>query len=187
MNSLALSFLCSPTLTSIHNFWKNHSFVYTEFPGKVMVLLFNMLSKLVIDFHPRSKHLLISWLQSPLAVILEPKKIQSVTASTFSPSIFHEEMGPDAMVLIFWMSNFKSAFNSPLLLSSRGSLVPLYILPLEWYHLHIWDCWYFSLQSWFQFVIHFTCEMPGWRKHWMKLNWGIIYKILKSFKTEKLN
>ena len=71
------------------------------FAGKVMSLLFNMLSRLVIAFFPRSKRLLISWLQSPPAVILEPKKIKSVTVSIASPSIFHEAMGLDAMVLVF--------------------------------------------------------------------------------------
>ena len=71
------------------------------FVGKVMSLLFNMLSRLDITFLPRSKHLLISWLQAPPAVILEPKKIKSVTVSVFSPSICHEVMGPDAMILSF--------------------------------------------------------------------------------------
>ena len=71
------------------------------FVGKVMSLLFNMLSRLVITFLPRSKRLLISWLQSPSAVILEPPKIKSATVSTVSPSISHEVMGPDAMTFIF--------------------------------------------------------------------------------------
>ena len=71
------------------------------FVGKVMSLFFNMLSRLVITFLPRSKHLLISWLQSPSAVILEPKKIKSATVSTVYPSICHEVMGPDAMILVF--------------------------------------------------------------------------------------
>ena len=71
------------------------------FVCKVMPLLFNMLSRLVIAFLPRSKCLLISWLQSPSTVILEPKKIKSVTVSIVSPSICHEVMGPDAMVLVF--------------------------------------------------------------------------------------
>ena len=72
------------------------------FVGKVMSLLFNMLSRLVITFLPRSKHLLISWLQSPSAVILEPpKNKKSDTVSTVSPSISHEVMGPDAMIFIF--------------------------------------------------------------------------------------
>ena len=67
------------------------------FVGKVMSLLLNMLSRLVIAFLPRSKRLLISWLQSPSAVILEPRKIKSVTVSIVSPSICHEVMGPDVM------------------------------------------------------------------------------------------
>ena len=71
------------------------------FLGKVLSLLFNMLSRLVITFLPRSKRLLISWLQSPSGVILEPKKIKSYTVSTVSPSISHEVMGPDAMILVF--------------------------------------------------------------------------------------
>ena len=71
------------------------------FVGKVMYLLINMLSRLYITFLPRSKHLLISWLQSPSTVILEPKKIKSVTVSIVSPSICHEVMGLDAMILVF--------------------------------------------------------------------------------------
>ena len=91
-----LSFLYSPALTSTHDYWKNHSFV-----GKVMSLLFNKLSRLVITFLPRSKCLLISWLQSPSVVILEPPKIKLVTVSSVSPSICYEVMGPDAMILVF--------------------------------------------------------------------------------------
>ena len=71
------------------------------FVGKVMSLLLNMLSRLVITFFPRSKRLLISWLQSPSAVILKPLKIKSATVSTVFPSICHEAMGPDAMILVF--------------------------------------------------------------------------------------
>ena len=71
------------------------------FVGNVMSLLLNMLSRLVIGFLPRSKRLLISWLQSPSAVILEPKKIKSDTVSTVSPSISHEVMGPEAMIFVF--------------------------------------------------------------------------------------
>ena len=91
--------------------WKKHSFDYATFVGKVMSLLFNMLSRCVIGFLPRSKHLLISWLQSPSAVLLEPKKMKSVTVPIVSPSICHEVMGPDAMILIFWMLSFKPAFS----------------------------------------------------------------------------
>ena len=80
------------------------------FVGKVMSLLFNMLSRLVIAFLPRSKRLLILWPQSPSAVILEPPKIKSVTVSIVSPSICHEVMGLDAMIF-FWMLSFKPAFS----------------------------------------------------------------------------
>ena len=101
INSSVLSFLHSLTFTSIHYHWKNHSLDRWTFVGKVMSLLLNMLSMLVITFLPRSKRLLISWLQSPSAVILEPPKIKSDTVSTVSPSISHEVIGPDAMILVF--------------------------------------------------------------------------------------
>ena len=81
------------------------------FVGKVMSLLLNMLSSLVITFLPKSKRLLISWLQSPFAVILEPPKIKSAIVSTVFPSISHEVMGPDAMILVFWMLSFKPTFS----------------------------------------------------------------------------
>ena len=80
---------------------KTTALIRQTFVGKVMSLLWNMLSRLVITFLPRSKHLLISWLQSPSAVILEPKKTKSLTVSTVSPSICHGVMGPDAMILVF--------------------------------------------------------------------------------------
>ena len=82
-----------------------------DFVSKVTSLLFNKLSRLVITFLPRSKCLLISWLQSPSVVILEPPKIKSVTVSTVSPSICHEVLGPDAMILVFWMLSFKPTFS----------------------------------------------------------------------------
>ena len=81
------------------------------FVGQVMSLFFNMLSSFVIDFLPRSQHLLISWLQSPSAMILEPKKIKSLSVSTVSPSICHEVMGLDAMIFVFWMVSFNPAFS----------------------------------------------------------------------------
>ena len=82
------------------------------FVGRVISLLFNMLSRLVITFLPRSKCLLISWLRSLSAVILEPKKIKSVTVSIVTPSMCHEVMAPYAMILVFWMLSFKPAFHS---------------------------------------------------------------------------
>ena len=81
------------------------------FVSKVMFLLFNILSRLVIAFFPRSQHLLTAWLKLPSAVILEPPKIKSATVSTVSPSIYHELMGPDATILVFWMLSFKPTFS----------------------------------------------------------------------------
>ena len=112
IDSLALSLLYGPTLISIYNYWINHSSDYMLticwlLSAKWCLLLFNMLSRFVIAFLPRSKHLLISWLQSPSTVIVEHRIIKSVTASTFSPSIWHEVMGSDATNFIFWMLSFK--------------------------------------------------------------------------------
>ena len=81
------------------------------FVGKVMSLLFNMLSRLVKTFLPRSKCLLISWLQSTSVVVLETRKIKSATVSTVSPSIYHEVMEPDAMIFVFWMLSFEPTFS----------------------------------------------------------------------------
>ena len=146
-----------------------------SFISKVMSLIFNMLSKFLIAFLPRSKHLLISWLRSPSALILEPKKIKSVTVFTFSTSTCHEVMEPRAMILVILMLSFKTAFShssiSPSLAispSSRGSLVVLHFLPLGWYHLHIWGCWYVSWESWFQLVIY-----PAQHFVWCALHRGI--------------
>ena len=88
------------------------------FVDKVMSLLFNMLFRLVITFLPRSKRLLISWLQSPSAVIWESRKIKSAIVSTVSPSICHEVMGPDAMILVFWLLSFKPTFSHSVQFSS---------------------------------------------------------------------
>ena len=89
-----LSFLYSPTLTSTCDYWKTIVLTRWTFVAKVTSLLFNMLFRLVIAFLSRSKHLLISWLQSPSAVILEPPKIKSDAVSTVYPSISQEVMGP---------------------------------------------------------------------------------------------
>ena len=99
------------------------------FVGKVISLLFNKLSRLVITFLRRSKHLLISWLQSLSAVILEPPKIKSLTVSTLSPSICHEVMGLDVMIFVFWMLSFKPTFS--LSASERDGNTRPPDLPLE--------------------------------------------------------
>ena len=139
---------------------KNHSFDYMDLCRQSSVSIFNMLSRLVIAFLPRSKHLLISWQESPSSVILEPKK-KSVTVSIVSSSISHEVMGPDAMILVFWMLSYKPEFS----LSSFTFVKRLFSSPslstIEWCHLHIWGYWYFSRQSWFQLVLH-----PAWHFTW---------------------
>ena len=140
----------------MHTWWLlgKLSFDIWTFVGKVMSIHFNMLSRLVIAFLPRSKHLSISWLQSASAVILEPKKIKSFTVSIVSPSICHAVMGLNAMMSVFWMLSFKPAFS----LSFFTFIKKLFSSSsLRWCHLHIWGYWYFSWQSWFQLVLH-----PAW-------------------------
>ena len=130
------------------------------FVHKVMSLLFNMLSRLVINFLPRNKHLAISWQQSPSAVILESTKIKSATVSIVSPSICHKVMGLDAMILVFWMLSFKPMFSlssftfikrlfSSSLLSairvvSSAYLRLLIFLPAIWFQLVLHPVWHFS-------------------------------------------
>ena len=126
ISASALNFLYSPTLTSIWLLEKPKLWLDGPLLAKeCLCFLMSLLSRLVITFLPRSKRLLISWLQSPSAVILEPPKIKSLTVSIVSPSIFHEVMGPDTMILVFWMLSFKPTFS----LSSRGSLVLPRFLP----------------------------------------------------------
>ena len=131
------------------------------FVGKVMSLLFNMLFMLVIAFLPRSQHLLISWLHSPSAVILEPNKIKSVTVSIVFPSICHEVMGPDAIILVLWMLSFEptfslSSFTFIKRLFSSSSLSAIRVVSSAYL-----GYWYFSQQSWFQLVLH-----PAWHFAW---------------------
>ena len=128
------------------------------FVNKVTSLLFNMLSRLIVAFLPRNKCLLISWQWSSSAGILKPKKRKSATVSNVSPSICQKVMEADAVILVFfecWV--LSQLFHSPLSPSSRGSLVPFLFLPLGYYHLHTWGCWYVSQKSWFQPAIH-----PAW-------------------------
>ena len=124
------------------------------FVGKVMSLLFNMLSRLVIAFLPRSKRLLILWLQSPSAVILESPKIKSVTVSIVSPSICYEVMGLDVMILVFWMLSFKptfslSSFTFIKRLFSSSLLCAIRMVSSAYLKLLI-ILW----QSWFQLMLH---------------------------------
>ena len=132
------------------------------FVGKVMSLLFNMMSRFVIACLPRSKHLLISRLQLASAVI-ENKVYHCFHCF---PICLPLKMGPDTIILVFWMLSFKPVFFTlPLSPSSRGSFVPLWFLTLGWCHLHIWGCWYFSWQSWFQLELH-----SAWHFEWCTLH-----------------
>ena len=145
-----LSFLCGPTLTSTHDYWKNRNLTRWTFISKAMSLLFNMLSRLVIAFLPRSKHLLISWLLSPSAVSVKPRKIKSLTVSVAFPSICHEVMGPDAMILVFWMLSFQPASSlSSITFIKRlftSSLSAIRVVSFAYLKLLIFLSW----QSWFQ-------------------------------------
>ena len=157
INSSALSFLYSPTLHAYMTTGKIIALTRWTFVGKVMSLLFNMLSSLIIAFLARSKSLLISWLQWPSTVFLEPPKIKSVTIYIVSPSSCHEVVGPNAMILVFWMLSFKPTFSLSSFTFIRGSLVPLHFLPQGWCHLLTWGYWYFFWKSWFQLVPHPAC------------------------------
>ena len=146
--------------------------IILRFFSKVMSLLLKNLYNFFIVFLQTSKHLLISWLQSSSAVILEPLKITSLTVSIVSLSNCHEVMGPNAMIFIFWMWSLNQMFHSPLSLSSRGSLVPLQFLPWGWCLLHTWGYWYFSQQSWFQLILH-----PVGHFSWCTLHISYISKV----------
>ena len=155
-----------PTLTSICNYGKTIALTrQTDLCWQSNILLSNILSRFVTAFLPRSKRLLISWLQSPSAVILEPKKIKFVTVSPVSPSICHEVMWPDAMILVFWMLSFKPAFSlssftfikrlfNSSLLSATSIVSSAYLRLLI-----------FLPQSWFQLVLH-----PAQRFSWCTLH-----------------
>ena len=93
------------------------------------------------------------------------KKRRSDTVSTVSSSVCLAVMGPGAMILVFWMLSFKPSFALPSFTLIKRLLVPLWFLPLGWHHVHIWDGWYFSGQSWLQLVIH-----PAWHFPWCTLS-----------------
>ena len=126
--------------------------------GKVMSLLLNMLSRFVIAFLPRSKHLLSSWLLvTDFSVILDPPKIKSVTVPSFSPNIFHDVMGLDIMFLVFWMLSFKPAFSLSTFifiktLFSSSSLSAIRVVSsndrIYWWN-HIF---FFSLLMWWSYI-----------------------------------
>ena len=144
----SLSLIYGPTFKSVHDYWKNHSFDYMDLCQQSDVSAFNTLSRFVIAFLPRSKHLLISWLQPQSTVILGPKKRKSVTTSTFPPSVCHEVMGLDAHHF-FWMLSFKPAFSLSSFTLIKRVFTSSSLSVIRVYHLYIWGCWYFSWQSLF--------------------------------------
>ena len=136
------------------------------FVGKVMSVFFNMLPRFLTAFLPRSKHLFNFMAAVTIHSDVGAQENKICHCFHFSPFYFPWSNGTrchDLSFLNIWV--LIQLFHSPLSPSSRGSLVPLHFLPLEWYHLHIWGCWYFSWQSWFWLVIHpaqdFTwCTLP---------------------------
>ena len=157
--------LYGPILHPYMTTGKTVTLTVQTFVGKVMSLLFNMLSRFVIAFLPKNKSLLISLLSE---MILAAKKI-NCHCFHFFPIYFPWVMGLDViMILAFWMLSFKPVFQLSTFTTSRGSLVPLHFLPLKWYHPHIWACWYFFQQSWFQLVSH-----PAQDFAWCTLHRGL--------------
>ena len=128
---------------------KTTALIRWTFLGKVMSLLFNMLS-IFHSFSSKEKVFVNFMAAVIICSDFGAPENKICHCFHFPPSICHKVMGPDTTIFVFWMLSFKLAFYSPLSLSSRGSLVPLHFLPLMWYHLHIWGYWYFSQQSWFQ-------------------------------------
>ena len=156
--------------------------------SKVMSLLLNILSMLVITFLPRSKGLSISWQQSLSVVILEPSKIKPVTVSTY---ISYEVMGPDAMIFVVWMLSFKPTFSfssfTPIkwLFSSTSSLFAIRVVSSA-----IWGYWYFTWHSWFQLVLHPAQHFSWYIRHISYISRVTIYSLnvlLSLFGTSPLS
>ena len=138
----------------VHDYWKNHSLTIQTFVSKVMSLLFNTLSRSDIDLHLRRKHLFISCLKLPSAVILEPKKIKSVTVSTFSPSICHEVMG--CHEVISWeicMQVKKQQLELDMEKRTSSKSEKEYVKAV------------YCHPTYLTYMQSTSCEIPGWIKH----------------------
>ena len=143
-------------------------------------LLFNMLSRFVIVFLPSSKchnFMAILTIRIDFISFLIWKDMKSDTISTFSPPICPEEMGTDAMILLFWMLSFRPAFSLSSFTFIKRLFSPLHFLPLKWYYLHIRGCWYFSQQSWFQLVSHLPQHFVRGTLHVSKISRVTIYSL----------
>ena len=170
---------------------KTSALTTQTFVCKIMSLLLNMLSRLVITFLPRSKCLLISWLQSPSAVILEPQKIKSDTVSTVSPSIPHEVMRPDAMIFVFWMLSYLRLliFLPAILIPACVSSSPAFLMMYSAYKLikqgdNI-QPWRTSFPIWNQSVVPFpvltVACWPAYRYLSRQVRWSGIPISFKNF------
>ena len=132
INSSMLSLLYGPTLTCVHDYWKNHNSDYTDLFSKLMSLFFNALSQLATASLLRSKcHNFMAAVTIHSDFVVKKKKKKSTPLSTFFCFICHEGMGLNAMILVFWMWVSSQLFHFPLSCSSRSSLVPLHFLPCK--------------------------------------------------------
>ena len=152
----------------------------------MITLLFNMLSMFIIAFLPKEQASFNFMAAFTVCIDFGAQENKIYHCFHSSPSICNEVMGPDAAIFITWMLSFKPDFHSCLSPLSRGSLVPFCFLPLEWYHLHIWDCWYFSWQSWFQLVIHPACHFTWCTLHRSRISRGQYTAFLYSFSKFEL-
>ena len=150
--SSVLSLLYGPILTYVHDYQKNHSFDYTDLCRQSYVYAFYYVN-FVINFLPRSKSLWISWLKSVPIMILEPKKINSFSVSTFSPSICHEVMGPDAMNLVLWMMSFKPTF-----FVSSLTLIQRFLVPLCYFAIRVASSAYLQLLIFLLAILIPACD-----------------------------
>ena len=137
-----------------------------------MSLLFNMLSRLIIAFLPRRKQLLISWLKSLTTVILEPRTLNVPLFSFFSPSICHEIMGLDTMILVFWMLSFKPIFSLSFFTFIKRLFSSSSLSVIRVYYLHIWGCWFslWLIQS--GILYHVLCTYVKYAK-WQYIAWHL--------------
>ena len=138
-------------------------------------LFFNMLSRFVTAFLPRSKSYLISWLQSLSSVILEPMKIKSANDFSFLPCICQEMMGLGCTIFVFWMLSYKPAFSLSSFIFIKRLFSFSSLLSLEWNHLYIWGCWYFLWKLWCQLVIH-SAKHFAWCTLHRGLRWWLSSK-----------
>ena len=132
---------------------KTIALVTQNFVSKIKSLLSNMLSRFFITFLPRNKHL--NFMAAvPIYRDFEIQENKTCHCFHFFPFYLHEVMGPDVMILVFWRLSFSLFFPLHSFSLIKKLLVPLCFRPLDWYHMHICGCWYFSWQYWLQLVIH---------------------------------